>query len=238
MGLAVAAACLSATPAAADQATLPGGTAIAVDIEAPSNGGYVATGAVEVSGTASVAEGVAAPDVTVVYVLDVSLSTAFTAGANCDGASGNDSILKCEIAAVKSVNADAKLSGSPVLNSGVVTFNTTATIRDVNRLQAGVQRLAPPGPGVDAAVGGLVAFGGTLYGPGLAAAANVLADPSAGRDQDRGVRDRRRRKRLGAAPPRHDRRDVPDRGYGLRRQPALVQHGLPGRQRLGPPRSR
>ena len=177
-GAAVAVLSLATAPAGADEGTLPGGTPISVEIDAPTDGQLVTVDeSVAVSGTASVAAGEGSPDLTVVYVVDVSTSTGGGSGANCDGVAGNDSVLACELALVKSVNAGAALAGSPVVSSGVVLFNNRGTIRDMDKAQPGVQSLAPPGPGVEKSLKAITADGGTRYGSGLATANTVLSGP-------------------------------------------------------------
>ena len=97
---AVCASLLVAAPALADSGSLPGGTSISAEITSPASGAILQAGATTVSGTAAVGAAPALKNNTVVYVVDVSGSTADSAGVDCDGIAGNDSTLTCEKAAV------------------------------------------------------------------------------------------------------------------------------------------
>jgi hypothetical protein len=109
----------------AASANLPGGTEITVTIDDPvtSTEFLVPAGAttvdVTVSGTASVAAGVAHPDTSLLYVIDGSGSTADPSGGDCgpdqnpiDPESVEDEIIDCEIAAVINLNDQAISLGS------------------------------------------------------------------------------------------------------------------------------
>ena len=122
---------ISAMPALAYTAgTLPGGTAIEVDNTVPSDGEvlYIPIGETTIdvtdTGTASVAEGVAVADTTLIYVLDASGSTAEWSGGTICGeqqthdlydpipGSGPDQIIDCEILAAINLNDEAVNLGS------------------------------------------------------------------------------------------------------------------------------
>ena len=129
---AICASLLVAAPALADSGSLPGGTSISAEITSPASGAILQAGATTVSGTAAVGAAPALKNNTVVYVVDVSGSTADSAGVDCDGVAGNDSTLTCEKAAVSSVNAQATGALSPVLNSGIVKFSDVGRALDVD----------------------------------------------------------------------------------------------------------
>ena len=175
---AVCASLLVAAPALADSGSLPGGTSISAEITSPAANAILPAGATTVSGTAAVGAAPALKNNTVVYVVDVSGSTADPAGVDCDGIAGNDSTLTCEKAAVSSVNADATGALSPVLNSGIVKFSDVGSALDVDPA-AGTQVLTAPGPNIDNAVATLAAGGGTSYVAGVTAANTVLSDAAA-----------------------------------------------------------
>ena len=120
-------------PVLAADGTLPGGTSLQVDIASPADGAIIESSApIPVSGTAAVGASTPVKDTTVVYVVDISASTSSSSGVNCDGVGGNDTVVSCERQAVLAVNAEAAAPGSPVANSGVVTFNATGTACDVD----------------------------------------------------------------------------------------------------------
>lgn len=104
---------------------LPGGTAISVTISTPSDGAefVLPDGStmmdVSVTGTAEIAQGVADPDTTLIYVLDGSGSTGASAGGDCgpdqnpgDPEVQEDEIIDCEIAATINLNNQAISLGS------------------------------------------------------------------------------------------------------------------------------
>jgi hypothetical protein len=166
--------CMFAGPVAADTATLPGGTALSVDIASPTEGAIFASGQVPVTGTVALGAALARKDTTVVYAIDTSGSTSNTSGISCDGVVGVDSILKCEKAAVNQVNTQAAAMTSPVADSGVVAFGGTATALDVGPA-AGKQLLSAPGPNIANAIAPLTASGGTNFVAGVTAANTILA---------------------------------------------------------------
>jgi trimeric autotransporter adhesin len=171
---------LGVIPTLAGAETLPGGTSLTVDIATPVTGASVVAGTLPITGTASIGEGAAAKDTTIVYVIDVSGSTNDSAGVNCDANPGNDSILRCEKEAVKAVNAAAALPTSPVLNSGIVAFSGAGTTAAYD-FDPGlpVQLLVPPGAAIDTAVESLGTSSGTSFVAAINAAMAVLAASTA-----------------------------------------------------------
>jgi trimeric autotransporter adhesin len=162
-----AAAFVLAGGAAADveNGNLPGGTAITVGITSPADGAVFQLGdPVPISGTASVATGVAIQDTTVVFVIDRSGSMGLDAGVDCDGVAGNETRLECVQAAVVAANAAAAAAGSAVDLVGIVSFDTTAS-----QLYFGA-----PGAAVDPIVNGLTPGGNTCYSCGLDQATLML----------------------------------------------------------------
>jgi hypothetical protein len=167
----VAAAAVATTPAFAVDTTLPGGTRLSVTIDSPANGAIVESSApIPLTGKASIG---GAKDTTVVYTVDVSASVARLTSVNCDGVAGKDTVLACEKAAVKAVNAQAAAPTSPVANSGLVSFNNVGTAFDFDSGPA-VQRLTAPGSAIELAVSGLKAGGGTSFAAALNATKTVL----------------------------------------------------------------
>ncbi|MEU5696633.1 choice-of-anchor P family protein [Actinosynnema sp. NPDC020468] len=165
---------------------LPGGTGIGVVVSGPARDTVVPRGPVRVTGTASVGKGVAVRDTALTYVVDASGST----GGGC---TGGPTILDCEIAAARSLNATAAAPDSVVGSVGAVVFGSTAVVADV-RPGGGEQSLTTPtadedGDGVrdvEAAVAsiGIGSIGrftaksfpsGTDYVPAVTAATSVTA---------------------------------------------------------------
>lgn len=149
--LALAAILVAAPAAMADTANgnLPGGTSITVGISAPADGAVIASppGGVNLSGTASVGEGVPVANTTLVYVVDTSASTVPPlSGPGCGGDQNGDgasnTVLDCEIAAAAALNDDAIAAGT-VGHVGAVFFNSTAQIQDAGGA-AGFQSLVAP----------------------------------------------------------------------------------------------
>lgn len=130
--------------AGATDGVLPGGTSISVDIVSPPDLADVNGPDVTVDGTASVGQGVAVPNTTLVYVIDVSGSTDQSGGCGGDqnGDGNADFILDCEIAAAKATNQSAITAGT-VLDVGTVAFGDTAVTGDVGPA-AGDQALTGP----------------------------------------------------------------------------------------------
>lgn len=113
---------------------LPGGTEIEVTIDDPvtCTNFYIPIGGttsdVNVLGVASVGEGVAIPNTTLIYVLDGSGSAATPAGGDCgpdqnpgDPEAAEDEIIDCEIAAAINLNNTAITLGS-VAEVGMIMF--------------------------------------------------------------------------------------------------------------------
>ncbi len=125
---------MGAYPALATEGNLPGGTSISVDITSPPDGTLVAypPGDVALSGTAAVGEGLALPNTAIVYVVDVSGSTAALVGCggNPNGDADTNSILDCEIAAASSLNATAAGLGT-VGDVGLAAFGESSAAADV-----------------------------------------------------------------------------------------------------------
>jgi hypothetical protein len=153
--------------AAADveNGNLPGGTAISIEIASPADGAVFQLGdPVPVSGTATVATGVAIQDTTVVFVIDRSGSMGADAGVDCNGVAGNETRLDCVKAAVIAANNAAAAAGSAVDLVGIVTFDSTAS-----QLYFGA-----PGAAVDPVVNGITLGGNTCYSCGLDQATLML----------------------------------------------------------------
>jgi len=123
---------------------LPGGTAIRVSIDTPVNNQLVPPGPVPVSGSAAVAIGQVLADTAIIYVVDVSGSTEVGGGCggdfNGDGAS--NTVLDCELAAVKALNDQAQALHT-VGEVGLVVFGQTAAGADMSP-SAGEQALTAP----------------------------------------------------------------------------------------------
>ncbi len=158
--------------AGADSGMLPGGTEISVEIASPVADDLVAADDLVITGEASIGMGAAAKDTSLVYILDVSGSTADSAGVDCDGDGIADTILACEKEAVSRVNAAAALANSPILNSGLGVFNSRSSV---------LQYLTAPGDAIEAALGNVPSpRGGTDFGEGLSAANSILTAGPAG----------------------------------------------------------
>lgn len=124
-----------AIPAHAAIGNLPGGTSIGVTITSPANNSVHPPGPVTVSGKASIGEGVAIVDTALTYVLDVSGSTQAGVTAGCGGDQNGDgntaSILDCEIAAARALNAKAAVPNTVVGSVGAAVFGSTGAALDV-----------------------------------------------------------------------------------------------------------
>jgi uncharacterized repeat protein (TIGR01451 family) len=151
---------------------------LSVTITSPTENATVPAGTLNVTGTAAVGAGAAVKNQTIAYVVDVSGSTGSSSGVDCTGDNVADTTLTCEKAAVKSVNAEAALTNSPVLNSGIAKFNDSGTALDVDPA-AGTQLLTAPGPNIANAVNGLTSGGGTNFNAGISAATSILSAPGA-----------------------------------------------------------
>jgi hypothetical protein len=150
--LLLSAACSAPAPSAQGGAavatSLPGGTAIALELTAPADGALVASppGAVRVAGTVAIGEGQARPDTALVYVVDATAAT--SAAAACGAAT---TVLGCEVAALSALNARGAALGS-VGEAGAVLFAGGGQALDVAPA-AGAQRLVAPGADGNAAGG-------------------------------------------------------------------------------------
>lgn len=178
--------------ALAANGNLPAGTAISVTIDDPADGTELliptldAGRDVDVSGTASVAQGVPVKDTTVVYVVDVSASMNVNAGVDCDGVAGTDSRLTCAKAAVAAANTAAADPFSAVGLTGIASFGSGGTAHDVNLGTLGTQLLVAPSfdgdgsgtPDVEDVANGLATAGQTNLAAGLSEAIKILNDPS------------------------------------------------------------
>jgi trimeric autotransporter adhesin len=175
---------------------LPAGTTIAIDIASPESGVVVPGGSVDVSGTAEIGIGLPLPNTAVVYVMDLSGSAVL--GGGCGGDQNGDglsnTILDCEIAAIRALNQQAIADGT-IGEVGFVGFAATAAAADVGPA-AGVQLVTGPetddnasgAPDVEealasATIGGIALFtprvispSATSYGAALGAAESILAE--------------------------------------------------------------
>jgi hypothetical protein len=112
----------------------PGGTSIAVTIDAPADGAQLNQGPATVTGTASIGAGLQLSDAALVYVLDVSASTEFPEVVGCGGDQNRDGrsnlVLDCEIAAARALN-DRAVAGGTLREVGAAVFAETAATADV-----------------------------------------------------------------------------------------------------------
>jgi hypothetical protein len=191
-GLAALFVVLWASPASAADGNLPAGTSISVTIDDPVTSTEFliptdsATRDIDVSGTASIAEGVPVKDTTLVFVADRSGSMNENAGVDCDGSPGSDSRLVCEKNAIVEANAAAAAPNSVVGLAGLASFASAGTAHDVDLGAGGTQTLVAPGhdgngnavPDLSDVVLGLSASGQTNYAAGLADALAILNDPA------------------------------------------------------------
>lgn len=115
---------LAAAPVYAVDGNLPGGTAISVAINSPANGAVLPPGPVAVTGTASVGTGVPVANTSLIYVVDVSGSTASPGAPSCG------TILQCEKAAALALNAQAQ--DGTIGEVGLVVFGQAAATADVS----------------------------------------------------------------------------------------------------------
>ncbi|MFD5826877.1 choice-of-anchor P family protein [Lentzea sp. NPDC060358] len=136
-----------AIPAHAAAGNLPGGTSIGVTITGPADNTVVVPGPVTVTGKASIGTGVAVVDTALTYVLDVSGSTQTGVAAGCGGDQNGDgqpaTILDCEIAAARALNAKAAVPNTVVGNVGAAVFGASGQSADVSPA-AGDQKITPP----------------------------------------------------------------------------------------------
>lgn len=177
---------------------LPSGVTCSVEVTTPVDGAVLPAAPVGVTGFATVGEAVAVPNTTIVYVVDVSLSTASPGGCGGDpnGDGSGDTILDCEITALSELHGQAATLGT-IFDAGVAVFGESGAAGDVvpggtpNDLLTGpTTDLGPLGPNGTADVvdvlrsadSGLLSLftarsvGGnsTSFGSGIDAAATIL----------------------------------------------------------------
>lgn len=110
---------------------LSNGADLSVSIDDPADGAVIplppdsATVDVDISGTASVGAG--DPDVTLIYVVDTSGTTAND--GDC-GLGGSETVLDCEVAALTNYTNDA-IAGGAVDEFGIVFFDSGAYVADM-----------------------------------------------------------------------------------------------------------
>ncbi|WP_439658056.1 choice-of-anchor P family protein [Lentzea sp. HUAS TT2] len=174
VGAALAATVALAIPAHAATGNLPGGTSIGVTITSPANNAVVVPGPVTVTGKASIGTGVAIVDTALTYVLDVSGSTSTVVNAGCGGDQNGDgqpaSILDCEIAAARSLNAKAAVPNTVVGSVGAAVFGSSGAPLDVSPAAGDQQVIAPTadangsgGTDISEALGGVQFSGAQLF---------------------------------------------------------------------------
>lgn len=130
VALAASAALLAlAGSGAAAVGSLPGGTAISVEITSPGHNAVVPEGPLAVAGSSSVGEGEPVASTLLVYVLDLSGSTTGGVSPGICGSQNFDGIpnqiIDCEIAAAKALNNEAIALGT-VGEIGAVGFGGQA----------------------------------------------------------------------------------------------------------------
>lgn len=139
---------------------LPNGAELSVTVDSPVTGDTFLAPAgettvdVPLSGTASVAAG--EPNVSWVYVIDVSGST----GAPCSG--GMPTVLDCEKQAVIGLN-DLVVSDGSAVESGAALFAEAAVTVDVSSAAGDQPFVAPDAADFDAAVGSVYIAGATQF---------------------------------------------------------------------------
>jgi trimeric autotransporter adhesin len=159
-GIAVLATFANAIPAIAHpvNGNLPGGTSISVSINSPADGAVLPPGPVTVAGTASIGQSQPIPSTALIYVLDVSASTATQVASGCqgdqNGDGGFDQILDCEILAAKTLNNEALSPGTAgtIPEVGAAVFANGAVTADV-KPAGGDQLITAPGADDNAAGG-------------------------------------------------------------------------------------
>jgi PKD repeat protein len=131
-------------------AGLPGGTPITVSITAPADNATLPAAPFDVTGTASVGVGAPVANTTLIYVVDVSGSTATGTGTPGRCPRQNvydttaDTTLDCELLAVRDLNAAAIATGT-VAKIGFVAFAGTGTDTLANITSAAALDLSPLG---------------------------------------------------------------------------------------------
>ncbi|ANZ40724.1 hypothetical protein BBK82_36760 [Lentzea guizhouensis] len=194
VGTALVATVALALPAHAATANLPGGTSIGVTITSPAPNAVVVPGPVTVTGQATIGTGVAVVDTALTYVLDVSGSTGAGVAAGCGGDQNGDgqpdTVLDCEVAAAKALNAKAAVPNTVVGSVGAAVFGSGGAALDISPA-AGDQKIAAPGADVNtngtadiAEALGSARFGGAeLFTPrSVSTGTNYAAGLTAGLD--------------------------------------------------------
>lgn len=149
------AALFMATPAAADTIELSNGAELEATVTSPADGDTFLVDAgssgvdVPLTGTASV--GVGEPDVTWIYVIDVSGSTEFNA---C----GATTVLDCELQAVANLHGDVVASNSAV-DAGIVVFGEGGASGDMSSAAGDQPLVAVADPDFDVALGSVFSAG-------------------------------------------------------------------------------
>ena len=131
--LAVAAVLVPSAVAQADSTNLPGGTALSVEITSPADEAWWRP-----APPRSAARPPSKPDrrsrtATIVYVLDISGSANDPASVDCNGVLVNDTVL--DVREGRGRGGERRRppnAASPVLNSGLATFNNVGTALDVD----------------------------------------------------------------------------------------------------------
>jgi hypothetical protein len=141
---------MAANPASGTTTT---GQTLSIQIGGPADGSRVNVPSGSVTATGTVSIGPLSDSGNVVYVVDVSGSTANPTGQDCNGdgvVNGADNVngdgytgstLDCEVAGVMALNAS--LAGSPGAEAGLVIFGSSAAIADVGPA-AGQQDFVSP----------------------------------------------------------------------------------------------
>ncbi len=142
------AALVFAVPAAADTIELPNGADLEAEVTSPTGGATVlidaADTSVDVPITGTAAVGVGTPDVTWIYVIDVSGSTTFNA---C----GATVVLDCEKDAVANLHAAVVASNSAV-DAGIVVFGEGGAAGDMSAAAGDQPLVAVADPDFDIAL--------------------------------------------------------------------------------------
>jgi hypothetical protein len=136
-----------------ENGNLPGGTSIQVSIDVPVDGAVVPqvmppAGPLMLSGTASVGQGITVANTLLIYVVDASFSTSDGAGGTACGNQNpnydddSNTVLDCEIAAAKALNAQAIANGT-VAEIALVVFGENAARADLAPAPAAQAVIAP-----------------------------------------------------------------------------------------------
>ncbi|MGQ0701419.1 MAG: hypothetical protein ACT4PZ_24640 [Panacagrimonas sp.] len=132
------------------------GETLEVQIDAPLDGATVPAGPVNVVGRTGLP--IAVGNIAVTYIVDFSGSTGTSVGdCNGDGvvnelddvdsSSANGSVLDCELIGVAALNNS--LAAVPGISVGLVAFDDSASVRDVDPLAAGTQQFTTPAADAD-----------------------------------------------------------------------------------------